>query len=238
MKTLTDALRAADHVFLDFDGPVCSVFAGLRAPTVAARLRDVLEEALGCPLPGDWAKEDDPLALLRRVDDARPDLTAQADAALADLELDAVALAEATEGGESTIHACRASGRAVWIVSNNASVAIHAYLSRRGLTDVVAGVFGRVPAEPASMKPRPRLLLDAMHAAAATPASCIFVGDAARDVLAGEAAGIDTIGYANKPGKKERLRSAGAVTVVDSMESIATALLLPRRLGERGPGSK
>ncbi|PZT75135.1 MULTISPECIES: HAD family hydrolase [unclassified Streptomyces] len=227
MKTLTDALRSADHVFLDFDGPVCSVFAGLRAPTVAARLRDVLAEVLGYPLPDDWAKEDDPLALLRRVDDTRPELTAVTDSALADLELDAVALAEATEGGESTIHACQASGRAVWIVSNNASVAIHAYLSRRGLTDAVAGVFGRVPAEPALMKPHPRLLHDAMHAAAADPASCIFVGDAARDVLAGEAAGVDTIGYANKPGKKDVLQDAGAVAVVESMKAIADALFPP-----------
>ncbi|MFD5725891.1 HAD family hydrolase [Streptomyces sp. NPDC058368] len=227
MKRLTEALRAAEHVFLDFDGPVCSVFAGFRAPTVAARLRDTLGEALGGPLPDDWANEDDPLALLRRVDDTRPDLTAKADAALASLELEAVALSEATEGGESTIHACRASGRAVWIVSNNASTAIHDYLDRRGLTDAVAGVFGRVPAEPKLMKPHPRLLLDAMHAAAADPTSCIFVGDAARDVLAGEAAGIDTIGYANKPGKEEALRDAGAVTVVGSMKAIADALPRP-----------
>ncbi|MFF1794607.1 HAD family hydrolase [Kitasatospora sp. NPDC058263] len=52
----------------------------------------------------------------------------------------------------------------------------------------------------------------------------MFIGDAARDVEAGEAAGIQTIGYANKRGKDAKLAAAGAVVIVDSMELIADAL--------------
>ena len=39
----------------------------------------------------------------------------------------------------------------------------------------------------------------------------MFVGDSESDVMAGRAAGIPTIGYANRPGKRQRLAEAGAV---------------------------
>ncbi|MEO3751686.1 HAD hydrolase-like protein [Streptomyces sp. B6B3] len=85
------------------------------------------------------------------------------------------------------------------VVSNNAAQAIQGYLDKHALTSRVRGVVGRVPGEPASMKPSPRLLLDAMGT---SPASeYVFLGDAVRDVEAGHAAGVPTIGYANKPRK-------------------------------------
>ncbi|MGZ2358886.1 HAD hydrolase-like protein [Streptomyces sp. 372A] len=109
-------------------------------------------------------------------------------------------------------------------MSNNANEAIHAYLKSWELDKAVAGVFGRVPGMPASLQPHPRLLLDGTHSAAVEPGSCIFIGDAARDVKAGEAAGVDTIGCANKSGKDEVLAAAGAVIVVESMKKIADSL--------------
>lgn len=221
---LTDVLRSVKHVFLDFDGPVCSVFAGLPAPDVARGLYDSLSPALAPADPEGWATETDPLALLRTVADVRPDLAARADETLVRLEVEAVALAEQTAGGETAIRACAESGRSVWIISNNSGDAIRAYLADHGLDDAIAGVFGRVPGDPTSMKPNPRLLLDALSAASATPGECIFVGDAARDVQAGTAADVATIGYANKPGKAAVLAAAGAVAVTDSMGAIADAL--------------
>ncbi|MCX4549449.1 HAD family hydrolase [Streptomyces sp. NBC_01500] len=221
---LADVLRPVKHVFFDFDGPVCSVFAGLPASEVARRLYETLRPALAPGDPDGWALENDPLALLRRVADVRPDLAGQADETLARLEVEAVVLAERTTGGESTIRACVESGRSVWIISNNSGDAIRSYLTDHGLGDDVAGVFGRVPGDPTSMKPNPRLLLDALSAASAAPASCIFIGDAARDVEAGKAAEVATIGYANKPGKEAVLAAAGAVVVTDSMSTIADAL--------------
>ncbi|MFF1836805.1 HAD family hydrolase [Streptomyces sp. NPDC058231] len=221
---LTDVLRPVKHVFLDFDGPVCSVFAGLPAPAVARGLFKALRPALVPGDPDGWATETDPLALLRSVAEGRPDLAVQADETLVRLEMEAIALAEQTAGGEPAIRACVETGRSVWIISNNSGDAIRAYLADRGLDGAIAGVFGRVPGDPTSMKPNPRLLLDALAAASAAPYECIFIGDAARDVQAGSAADVATIGYANKPGKEAVLAAAGAVAVTDSMSAIADAL--------------
>ncbi|MFD8701750.1 HAD family hydrolase [Kitasatospora sp. NPDC059648] len=222
-QQLADVLRPVKHVLLDFDGPVCSVFAGLPAPEVARRLREGLL-ATGEQALAGAEEETDPLALLRLVSDARPDLTASTDAALATLETEAVRVARPTPGGESVLRASTRSGRLVSVVSNNAGAAIEAYLAEHGLSCCVAGVFGRIPGDPSSMKPNPRLLLEAMEAAGTKPEHCIFIGDAARDVEAGEVAGVPTIGYANKPGKDIKLAVAGAVAIVDSMQHIADAL--------------
>ncbi|MFD8785978.1 HAD family hydrolase [Kitasatospora sp. NPDC059599] len=223
-QQLADVLRPVKHVLLDFDGPVCSVFAGLPAAEVARRLREGLL-ATGEQAPAGAEEESDPLALLRLVSDARPDLTESADAALAALETEAVRVARPTPGGESVLQVCARSGRLVSVVSNNAGTAIEAYLTQYGLSDYVAGVFGRAPGDPSSMKPNPRLLLEAMEAAGTRPEHCVFIGDATRDVEAGEAAGVPTIGYANKPGKGAKLTTAGAAVIVDSMELVAAALI-------------
>lgn len=221
---LVEVLRPVKHVLIDFDGPVCSVFAGLPAAEVAQRLRTSLLTK-GEEVPASCEAETDPLALLRHISIERPDLVAEADTVLTRLEEEAVQLARPTPGGAAVLRACVASGRTVWMVSNNASSAIQSYLNMHDLSDQVAGVFGRVPGDPSSMKPSPRLLLDAMDAATARPAACIFIGDAVRDVEAGDAAGVATIGYANKPGKDTALASAGAVVVVSSMALIADALV-------------
>ncbi|MEV7926476.1 HAD-IA family hydrolase [Kitasatospora sp. NPDC088779] len=222
-QQLADVLRPVKHVLLDFDGPVCSVFAGLPASEVARRLREGLL-AGGEQAPAGAAEENDPLALFRLVADARPDLTASTDAALVALETEAIRVARPTPGGESLLRAAVRSGRLVSVVSNNAGAAIEAYLAEHGLSDYVTGVFGRAPGDPSSMKPNPRLLLEAMEGAGTRPEHCIFIGDAARDVEAGKAAGVPTIGYANKPGKDAKLATAGAVVVVDSMQLVSDAL--------------
>ncbi|MFF0579545.1 HAD family hydrolase [Streptosporangium saharense] len=221
---LAEVLRPVKHVLIDFDGPICSVFAGLPAPEVAQRLRAALFSD-GEQASTSWGSEADPLALLRRISIERPDLVGMADAALTRLEEEAVQLARPTPGGEAVLRSCIDSGRTVWLVSNNASSAIRAYLNAHGLSGQVTGVFGRIPGDPASMKPSPRLLLDAMNSTGSVPAECVFIGDAVRDIEAGDAAGVSTIGYANKPGKDTSLAAAGAVAVVGSMKVIVEALV-------------
>ncbi|MEV3872373.1 HAD-IA family hydrolase [Streptomyces sp. NPDC049906] len=223
MTELTDVLRPARHVLLDFDGPVCSVFAGLPAPEVARLLYGSLAKEVD-DLPAAWADESDPFVLLHAVADEHPALTPLADAYLAQLEEEAVRVARPTPGAESLLHACRDTGRAVWVVSNNAGAAISEYLAAHQLHQLVAGVFGRVPGDPSSMKPNPQLLDDAIRAAGTTARACVFIGDAARDVEAGTAAGMPTIGYANKPHKPAKLATAGAAVVTDSMTVIARAV--------------
>ncbi len=222
-QQLADVLRPVKHVLLDFDGPVCSVFAGLPAPEVARRLRGSLLVA-GEQAPAGAENETDPLALLRLIVEARPDLAKSADSALAALETEAVRIGKPNLGGESVLLACMRSGRPVSVVSNNAGVAIETYLSQHRLGEFVAGIFGRALGNPSTMKPNPRLLIDAMEAAGTRPTECVFIGDTARDVEAGHAAGVPTIGYANKPGKDAKLAAAGAIVIVDSMQHIANAV--------------
>ncbi|MFJ1796936.1 HAD family hydrolase [Kitasatospora griseola] len=124
-----------------------------------------------------------------------------------------------------SVHTCAISGRSVSIVSNNSVAAIEANLANQGLDGYVAGIFGRVSGDVASMKPNPRLLLEAVRAVDGNLKDCIFIGDAARDVGAGHAADVATIGYANKPGKEGKLKAAGAVAIVDLMQLIADHLI-------------
>jgi phosphoglycolate phosphatase-like HAD superfamily hydrolase len=222
-QSLAEVLRGAEHVLLDFDGPLCSVFAGLSATEVTTRMLQRLPAA-GHTVGEGWESETDPLALLRRISREAPGAVADADAILAELETDAVQRATPNPEAGRLLDACAETSRAVHIVSNNAGQAITSYLARHSLISQVRQVVGRVPGDPSSMKPSPRLLLDAMGVGASEPKGYVFVGDAVRDVEAGHAAGIPTIGYANKPGKDRALAEAGAVAVVSSLLPIAQGL--------------
>jgi beta-phosphoglucomutase-like phosphatase (HAD superfamily) len=111
----------------------------------------------------------------------------------------------------------------VAIVSNNCQEAITAYLERVGLAGSVCHVEGRSPDDPRLMKPNPYLVERAIRALGTTPAACVFVGDQQDDVQAGRAAGVATVGYANKVVKAEVLRRAGADTIVTDLAAAFAA---------------
>lgn len=217
-EELASILAPVRHVLLDFDGPVCSVFAGFPAADVARRLAELLTGPEGPP-PGHELT--DPLAMLRHIADARPDLVPAADDALARMEVEAIAQARPTEGSFEFLKACAATDRQVWLVSNNATAALERYVDRHQLKPLVAGCFGRVPGRPKSMKPSPELLLAALRAAHSRVADGVFIGDAVRDIEAAHAAGMSAIGYANKPGKVGALAEAGAESVVTTMRALS-----------------
>jgi hypothetical protein len=56
-------------LLLDFDGPICSIFAGYPAPRVAAELVALLDVE-GVAVPPEVRGEGDPLAVLRWVGEA------------------------------------------------------------------------------------------------------------------------------------------------------------------------
>ncbi|WP_233564897.1 HAD family hydrolase [Micromonospora musae] len=64
-------------------------------------------------------------------------------------------------------------------------------------------------------------MLAAIRELDAEPAECVLVGDSVSDIEAAHAAGVAAIGYANKPGKRERF--AAADVVIDSMAELVTA---------------
>ena len=60
-----------------------------------------------------------------------------------------------------------------------------------------------------------------MRALNAEPQDCALVGDSITDIVAARAAGVASVGYANKPGKHETLRNAGADSVIEDMRALA-----------------
>ncbi|MFI6065826.1 HAD family hydrolase [Micromonospora sp. NPDC051227] len=218
-------LAGVGAVLLDFDGPVCSIFAGYPAPQVAAELVDVLRRH-GVDVPPDLASEPDPLEVLRRTGAAGDQGVTQAvEDALCAAERRAVETAEPTPYGREVIVAARQAGMSVAVVSNNSAGAVTAYLEAHRLAGYVSPVVGRAYADPDRMKPNPEPILQAMRALAELPARCVLVGDSLSDIEGARAAGVTVIGYANRPVKVDTFAPAGAGAVVTSMGEIAGALI-------------
>ncbi|WP_018352195.1 HAD family hydrolase [Longispora albida] len=211
-------------LLLDFDGPVCSVFAGYPAPKVAAVLREVLHaERVDVSAV---ETESDPLEVLRwtqRQGTAR--LTRAVEDALCAAEVQAVRTAEPTPYGREVIVAARQARKPVAIVSNNSEAAIAAYLTAHRLIGHFAAIIGRAYAAPDRMKPSPAPLLNAARALQSEPSTCLLIGDTVTDVESGIAAGVPVLGYANKPRKIHALNQAGAAHTVTSMRPVAVVLL-------------
>ena len=222
---LAALLREARVLLLDFDGPVCSVFAGLPAATVAKQLRGLLWRH-GVALPDHVMEQDDPHEILRYTGSlGRDELTRAVEDALTAAEVTAAKSARPTPYAREVIVAAHEAGRSLAIVSNNAAEPVSAYLDAHRLSRYVHPVIGRPYADPSRMKPDPAPILAAVDALDADPAECVLIGDSVSDMVGAAAAGVRSIGYANKPGKQQRLTDAGAEVVVDCMAPVATAML-------------
>ncbi len=136
--------------------------------------------------------------------------------------------AEPTPYAREVILACAQTGRAVAVVSNNANAVIEAYLTKRDLIGYVRAIVGRCSADPGLLKPSPHPILEAIRIMDADPQGSALVGDTPADIVSAKAAGIRSIGYANKPGKREKLTGQGADVVITTMEELASTLLASR----------
>lgn len=219
LRTIADRTR---YVLLDFDGPVCSIFANYPAPAVATELRRLLVDQ-GVTLPEHIQTEADPLAVLRFTATLnQPTITRRIDDALRTAEVTAAATAEPTPYAREVIVTAHQTGRRVAIVSNNSAEAVRTYLTARRLTDYIHPIIGRTHGQPDQMKPNPAPVLAALRELHADPEQCILVGDSQSDIEATQAARVTAIGYANKRGKRTRLAKAEAI--IGSMAELATAL--------------
>jgi HAD superfamily hydrolase (TIGR01662 family) len=218
---LSEIVARTRCLLLDFDGPVCSIFAGLPAPTVADQLRKLFTpEQLT-----DAAKNTpDPIEVFIQAAEVNPKLAARVEAEMTDLEVAAVATAKPTSYVHEVLSGCRESGRTVAVVSNNSAQAVNAYLDRRGLSEGVGLVVARTSHDPAQLKPSPHLLEIAVEKLAAAPAACTLVGDSLTDIEAAHRAGIASIGYANKPGKHQAMIQINAGAIISSMSHLALSL--------------
>ena len=216
--TPADALAQARTLLLDFDGPVCAVFAGIPAPVVADQLRHVLAEGGHTQLPDSIAASSDPFEVLHYAATIGKDEVRYVESAFTAHEVEAVATATPTEGAHRFIHAWHESGRPIAIVSNNSATAINTYLDLYDLRSLVDFVSARTGPDVALLKPNPHLLHQALAELGSQSQDCIFIGDSASDMEAARASHIRSIGLANKRNKHLILKRAGADAVIDSMD--------------------
>ncbi|MGW0252771.1 HAD family hydrolase [Nocardia goodfellowii] len=220
MTALRRLLQTRRCILLDFDGPICSVFAGIsdRAATIE------LAAAIKSPLPDAVAASNDPFDVLRYSATLGESIARVVEAEFTTIELKAVRTARPTPHAHNVIRAAVAKSGVVAVVSNNSSAAVRQYLAEHGIAAMVAGVYGRTTADVAHLKPSPYLLRTALAGLNVHPYECAFIGDSVTDIEAAHAIPIAAIGYANKPGKADRLDSYSPAAVIDSMADVLDAL--------------
>ena len=208
------------YLLLDFDGPICSIYAGLTDATVATQLRKLIPGEL----PETIATTPDPIEVFTYSATVSDELAARVEAEMADLEVAAVPTADPTPYVHQVIASARESGRIIGVVSNNGPRAVNAYLDRHGLSDGIRLVTARTSHDPALLKPSPHLINEAVRGLDADPAATTLVGDSFTDIEAAHSAGVASVGYANKPGKRGRMMELRAGAVIASMADLALSL--------------
>ena len=211
------ALTHAGALLLDFDGPVCSVFAGIPANVVADQLRAILAEGGHTDIPPAVAESDDPFDVFRHAATLGPDEARYVEAAFTAHEVEAIPTAESTPGTHELMTAWHNTGRPLAIVSNNSTAAVNVYLDLYDLRRYISAVAARTSADASLLKPSPYLVAQACTALDVPPHAAVLVGDSTTDIDAAYAAGSHAIGYANKPGKAQLLAEADAELITDTM---------------------
>lgn len=222
-ERLARLMSGVELLMLDFDGPVCSVFAGVSAPSVADRLRHSLRGA-EIELKPAVQEDNDPLSIYRHSATLGRAVIAQVHAELVAAEREAVASTLPTPGTEDLIRAARERGMLVDIVSNNAAEAVEAYLREHGLRESIDHVAARRTPEPDLMKPNTAYLTEAAAALGVELDRSALVGDSVTDMTAAQRAGVVAPGFANKPGKRRRLTTAGVDWLVDDLAALTSAV--------------
>ena len=219
MNSAADLVARARVVLLDFDGPICSVFAGYpSARAVIATLRAL--EAAGFDVPPEWLKLEDPHRLLVEVATQVPEAVGIAEDALTRSEVQAVDSAQITAGVTDLIDQITDRGQQWAVVSNNSAESIARFCTRKDFARTPSLTVGRSKGEPHLMKPNPYALLHALKLLRTPARDAVFIGDSVSDIQAGKAVGIPTVGYANKPAKPKLLEAALADVVITSMDDL------------------
>lgn len=209
-------LAAYDAVILDFDGPMCNVFAGYPAAAIAKELRQLL-------IANGWEPEalpatSDPHQIVRLVHRQRPALAPRVEATLTVAEIAAVTTAIETPGLGNLLARLGTSQTPVAVASNNNAEAIGHWLNEHHYE--IEHVVGRDPDDASKMKPAPDVLIQAIGLVGAEPGRSVFVGDAITDAEAATAAGCAFVALANKPRKVELFRGIGCTAVVTSLHQL------------------
>lgn len=210
-----ELVASKPNVLLDFDGPICSVFGGVGADTVARQLRDRLGLS-----EQHSAEVRDPFEILRYAAAEGQREAIEAERELTNLEVEAVATATPTPGGAELLRLLTERGQRTVIVSNNSVAAVDAYLESHALTGLVNEVSARTDADPTRLKPSAYLLHHAVEQLGTRSEQCVMIGDSVADIQAARAANVAVIAYANKPSKQRRFARYAPVTIVSDLYSL------------------
>jgi phosphoglycolate phosphatase len=222
-STLDGILDHARCLLIDFDGPICDIYAGLTDAIVADRLREIIT-GQGITTPASVTSSHDPIAVFDYAATVSPGLGALIEAEMTGQEVQAVATARPVPYVHEVVTSARETGRRIAVVSNNSERAVTAYLTQHGLADRVDLISARTSADPALLKPSPHLLEHAIGGLDASQDECVIIGDSVTDVHAARSAGIRSIGYANKPGKRDSFTAEHASADIDSLADLVLPL--------------
>jgi phosphoglycolate phosphatase-like HAD superfamily hydrolase len=212
-------LRHARAVLLDFDGPVCSIFAGYPAGQVADELRRHLA-AVGVAVTPEIEATVDPLVVLRLTADLGPHLVPQLDDELTHAEVMAAHTATATPGSLEFLEHCHRADVPVVIVSNNSELGVRTYLTEHQQLALIHHVFGRPRHRPRLMKPHSAAVDAALTQLALNADQVVLIGDSVSDIEVARRCSIPSIALANRPEKVEPLTRAGADVVIRHMTDL------------------
>ncbi|MFP1626219.1 HAD family hydrolase [Streptomyces sp. 5K101] len=234
-QRVRELFSRARLVLLDFDGPVCDLFAQRSAPGIARRLCERIGPD-GLHRAGIDAGVTDPLAVLIATHRADPgDESGRGLAVrklLAEEETLAAATAAPTPGAVPLMERLVTAGKLLGVASNNCAPAIRAHLLRHGLiahfTDPDRPgdghrIVGRHD-DPDLMKPHPYALEALLRATGTAPGDGVMIGDSPNDALAAAEAGVRFIGVHPDAAKRDALRDAGAEHLVDSVHELVAAV--------------
>jgi phosphoglycolate phosphatase-like HAD superfamily hydrolase len=122
-EALRRVLARAEALFLDFDGPVCDVFAGLPASVVVDQLCVVLADGGYGDPPPEIEKSSDPFDVLKYAATLGETEARYVNAAFTAHEVEAIAMAKPTPAAHDLIRTWSQIGRALAIVTNNSKAA-------------------------------------------------------------------------------------------------------------------
>lgn len=225
MSELQSLFGSIDGVLLDFDGPICDLFAGYPAATIADELRAYLYSR-DVVLDDPAEKTSDPLALLQWVASHRPQMLDSFERLEIAAERSAAETAAPAERLREILYLAVETGRRVAVVSNNSRPAIERFLELHGLSSKVTSIVSRIAGRPELMKPNAAPVIRAAKDLDLPVTACVLVGDSTSDITAARDAGSRCIGYAkNSAARAHQLSMAGADLVINSWDPLAAALL-------------
>lgn len=146
--------------------------------------------------------------------------------ALTQEEVTAAEGAYPTGYADGLIRTLHATGRGLAVTTNNSRESVERYLRARGLLKLFEGhVHGRFyDGAGLRIKPDPDCLLRALESTGVAAQDAVMIGDAARDLVAARAAGVEFVGYARNERKERELREAGAAHIVPSLREVLLAV--------------